>query len=146
MRADVDLIRAAGRVNRAKLLIADQVDGIADSRVVGDTTLELGSVRSTENFPQQVYRGAGDVVAVARQIFAGHFRDHGDDGGIYAADADEAADRRPHFGPPHLLVSQQANPRERSPHQNHTSERCHGALILSILVTMHYADGGWRNG
>ncbi len=46
--ADIDLIRAARRIDRAELLVGDQLDGIADGRIVGDAALKFGPSRSTE--------------------------------------------------------------------------------------------------
>ena len=93
--ADIDLIRSGRRIDRAQLLIGDQLDGIADGRIVGDAALEFGALRPAEDFAEQIDPGAGDVVVGGGQVLAGHVRDHGDDGGIGAADADEPADGRP---------------------------------------------------
>ena len=122
--ADIDLVRSARRIDRAKLLVGDEVDGIADGRIVGDAALEFRAVRRAQDFAEQVDRGGGDVGVGSRQILAGHFGDHGDDGGIGAADADEAADGGPHLGDAHL-ARQKPAPGEGAAHGNHTSEGCH---------------------
>ncbi|OIQ64824.1 hypothetical protein GALL_536230 [mine drainage metagenome] len=68
--ADIDLVRSARRIDRAEFLIADQIDGIADGRIVGDTALKFLSFRSAEDFTKQVDRRAGDVIVGGRQILA----------------------------------------------------------------------------
>ncbi len=69
--ADIDLVRSGRRIDRAQLLIGDQVDGIADGRIIGDAALEFGAIRAAEDFAEQVDAGDGDVVVGARQILAG---------------------------------------------------------------------------
>ena len=123
--ADIDLVGSGRRIDRAKFLIGDQLDGVADGRIVGDAALEFGALRPAEDFAEQIDPGAGDVEVGGRQVLAGHFRDHGDDGGIGAADADEPADGRPDRRDGHLVRRQQPDPGEGSAHRNHTSERCH---------------------
>ena len=113
--ADIDLVRSGRRIDRAKLLIGDQVDGVADGRIVGDAALEFGAVRRAEDFAEQIDRGAGDVVVGSRQILAGHFGDHGDDGGIGAADADEPADGGPHLRDGASGLSARSPTRARDP-------------------------------
>ena len=54
--ADIDLVRAGRRVDRAQFRIGDQVDGIADGRIVGDAALEFGPV-AAEDFAEQVDAG-----------------------------------------------------------------------------------------
>ena len=51
--ADIDLIRAGRRINRAKLLIGDQVDGIADGRIIGDAALEFRAIRPPRISPSR---------------------------------------------------------------------------------------------
>ena len=51
--ADIDLVRSARRIDRAQFLIGDQVDGIADGRIVGDAALEFRAV-AAEDFAEQV--------------------------------------------------------------------------------------------
>ena len=80
--ADIDLVRAGRRIDRAQLLIGDQLDGVADGRIVGDAALEFRAI-AAEDFAEQIDAGAGDVVIGARQILAGYFGDHGDDGGSW---------------------------------------------------------------
>ena len=53
--ADIDLVRSARRVDRAEVLVGDQVDGIADRRIIGDAALELGAL-AAENLAEQVDR------------------------------------------------------------------------------------------
>ena len=48
--ADIDLIRSGRRIDRAQLLIADQFDGIADGRIVGDAALEFGAAPRRREF------------------------------------------------------------------------------------------------
>jgi hypothetical protein len=60
--ADIDLVRAGRRVDRAQLLAGDQVDGVADGRIIGDAALEFGLVGRVEDFAEQVDRGDRDVV------------------------------------------------------------------------------------
>ena len=123
--ADIDLVRSARRIDRAKVLGGDEVDGIADRRIIGDATLEFGTF-AAGNFTEQVDRRARDVGVQVRQILARHLGDHGDDGGIGAADADEAADGGAHFGDGPWLTASSPNPGEGAAHGNHTSEGCHG--------------------
>ena len=70
--------------------------------------------------------GAGDIIVGTRQVLAGRVRDHGDDGGVGATDADETADGRPYLRDGHPACGQKSHPGEGSAHRNHTSERCHG--------------------
>ena len=67
--SDVDLVRSAGRVDRAELLVGDQVDGIADRGIVGDAALEFRPV-AAEDLAEEIDRGAGDIIVRAWQIFA----------------------------------------------------------------------------
>src|SRR3984885_11597379 len=124
-RADGDLIRSGRCINRAKLLIVDQVDDIADGGIVGDAALKFGALRSAEDFAEQVDRGAGDVNVRSRHILAGYFRDHGDDDGICAADADKPADGGPYLRDAHLARRQKSDAGEGSAYRNYTSEGCH---------------------
>ncbi|MGY3422114.1 hypothetical protein ACVWZW_002589 [Bradyrhizobium sp. F1.13.4] len=123
--ADIDLVGAGRRVDRAQLLARDQIDGIADCRIVGDAALEFGLAGRVEDFAQQVDRGDGDQIVVARQVFAGHLGDHRDDDRAGAADTDEPADSGPHFRDRHAAFGQQPDPGERSANRNHASKRCH---------------------
>ena len=59
--SDVDLIRTRRGVDRSKLLIGDQVDGVADGRIVCDAALKFGAYRGPEDFAEQIDRGAGDI-------------------------------------------------------------------------------------
>src|SRR4029078_3877916 len=123
-RADIDLVGAARRVDGAKVLIGDEIDGIADRRIIGDAALELGPL-ATENLAEQVDRGGRDIAVGIRQVLAGHLGDHGDDGGSPAANADEAAHGGAHFRDRRLACREQSYPGERVAHRNHTSEGCH---------------------
>ncbi|MGC0324952.1 hypothetical protein ABIG06_005581 [Bradyrhizobium sp. USDA 326] len=102
----IDLIRPGWRVDRAQLLAGDQVDGIADGRIIGDAALEFGLVRGVEDLAEQVDRGNGDVAVGARQILAGDLGDHRDDDRAGAANADETADGRPNLRDRHLACRQ----------------------------------------
>ena len=53
--ADIDLVRSARRVDRAQFLIGDQLDGVADGRIVGDAALEFGR-SAAEDFAEQIDR------------------------------------------------------------------------------------------
>ncbi|MGY4470569.1 hypothetical protein ACVWWK_006278 [Bradyrhizobium sp. LB9.1b] len=123
--ADIDLVGAGRRVDRAQLLARDQVDGIADGRIVGDAALEFGLAGGIEDFAQQVHRGDCDQIVGAREVLAGHLGDHRDDDRAGAADADETADGGPNFRVRHPAFSQQPDPRERSANRNHASKGCH---------------------
>ena len=114
-RSDIDLVRSAGRIDGAQLLIADQVDGVSDGRIVSDTALEFLAFGAAEDFTQQVDRGAGDVIVGGRKILARNLGYHGDDRGVRAADADEAADGRPNLGQAHAR-RHQTHPGERAAH------------------------------
>ena len=59
-RADVDLVRSARGVDRAQFLTGDQLDAIADGRIMGDAALEFGAFAAAD-LAEQVDRGAGDV-------------------------------------------------------------------------------------
>ena len=120
-RADIDLVGAGGRIDRAKLLAGDQVDGVADGRIVGDAALEFRPV-AAEDFAEQVDAGRGDIGVGGRHVLGRHVRDHGDDGRGGAADADELADGASHFRKWHLAVSQQSDPGEGASYRNHASE------------------------
>jgi hypothetical protein len=120
--SDIDLVRSGRRIDRAKFLIADQLDRIADGWVVGDAALEFRAVRYSKNFTEQIDRSGSDVIAGGRQILARHFGNHGDDGGICAADADKAANSSPHFRDAHGFRCHEAYPRKRSAHQNDASQ------------------------
>ncbi len=67
--ADIDLVRSAWRIDGAEILIGDEVDVVADGRIVGDAALELGAVLA-ENFAEQVDRSGGDIAVGGRQILA----------------------------------------------------------------------------
>jgi hypothetical protein len=123
-RANIDLVGAARRVDGAKVLIGDEVDGIADRRIVGHAALEFGPL-AAGNLAEQVDRGGRDIAVGIRQILAGHLGDHRDDGGAHAADADEAADRGAYFRDGRLACREQSDPGEGAAHRNHTSEGCH---------------------
>jgi len=69
-RADIDLIGPVRGIDRAQLLARDQLDGIADGRVVGDATLEFWTI-TVENFAQQVDAGSGNIIVRRRQVLAG---------------------------------------------------------------------------
>jgi hypothetical protein len=125
--ADIDLVRSARGIDRSQLLAGNQFDIVADGRIIGDAALEFGAIRYAENLAEQIDRGAGDVDVGGRQILAGYFGDHGDDGGIRAADADKPANGCPHRREAHLARSQKSHAGKGSTHRNHTSERCHSA-------------------
>ncbi|MGY3492604.1 hypothetical protein ACVW1B_002023 [Bradyrhizobium sp. USDA 4502] len=95
-RADIDLVRAARRIDRAQLLVRDQIGAVADGRIVGDTALEFRAV-AAQDLAQQVDRGGRHVFVGRRQVLARHFGDHGDDDRARAADTDEPADGRSHL-------------------------------------------------
>src|SRR3977135_969563 len=101
-------------IGRAQLLIGNQLDGIADRGIVGDTALEFGAVRPAEDFAEQIDRGTGNISVGRRQVFAGYLRDHRDDGRICAADADEPSDGCPYFRGGYLAHRQQSGPGEGS--------------------------------
>ncbi len=124
-RADIDLIRAARRVDGAQFLAVDQFDFVPNGRIVGDASPEFLFVCGAMNLAEQIDGGAGDEVVGCRQVFARDLRDHGNDDGVGAADADKTADRRPHLGGACLAVSHQADPRQRAAYENHASKRCH---------------------
>ena len=67
--SDIDLVGSGRGVDRAQFLIGDQVDGIADGRIVGDAALEFGPI-AAEDLAEEIDRGAGDIVVRAWQIFA----------------------------------------------------------------------------
>jgi hypothetical protein len=115
--ADVDLIRSNRCIDRAKVLMGDHVDVVTDGRIVGDAALKFRPLRSTEDFAEQVDRGGGDIDVRGRNIFAGHLRDHGDDGGgCCTADADKPADRSPDVRLGHLARRQQPEPGDGAAH------------------------------
>src|SRR6202012_1533232 len=116
--ADIDLVRPARRIDRAQLLVVDEVDGVADGRVIGDAALEFLAVRGPQDFAEQVDRGGGDVGVRTRQMLAGYFGDHGDDRRIRAADADEAADRGPYLGGAQFAGRPKLAPGEGAEHRN----------------------------
>jgi hypothetical protein len=66
--ADVDLVGSRRRVDRAQLLTGDQVDRVADGRIVGDAALEFRLVAGVEDLAEQVDRGNGDVTVGAPEI------------------------------------------------------------------------------
>ena len=143
--ADIDLVRAGRRIDRAQLLIADELDSVADGRIIGDAALEFRAV-AAEDFTQEVDAGAGDVVVGARQILARDIGDHGDDGGAGAADADEAANGSAHFRHRHLS-REKADSGERAAYRNYTSERSHSVEPgMSEMGRPHYRGRGWTNG
>src|ERR1700710_2830611 len=41
--AGADLVRPGRRVHRAQFLVGDELDGVADGRIVGDAALEFGA-------------------------------------------------------------------------------------------------------
>src|SRR6185369_1354115 len=138
--ADIDLVRPARRIDGAKVLGGDEVDGVADRRIVGDATLEFGAF-AAGNFAEQVDRGARDVAIEVRQILARHFGDHRDDGGIGgAANADEAADGGAHLGDGHRARRQKSDPGEGAAHGNHTSEGCHSVGSHELGSDQHYGQ------
>ena len=141
--ADIDLVRAGRRIDRAQLLIADQLDGVADGRIIGDAALEFRAI-AAEDFAQQVDAGAGDVVVGARQILAGDIGDHGDDGGVGAADADEAADGGAHFRRRHLAAARRPT-RASEPRTEITRPKEVTVLNLACQrwVWPHYRGRGW---
>jgi hypothetical protein len=115
--ADVDLIRSNRCINRAQVLVGDQLDAVADGRIVGDAALKFRTLRPTENFPEQVDRGGGDIDVRGRKILAGYLGDHGDDGGSgCAADADEPADRSPHIRRAYLAGRHEPEPGDGATH------------------------------
>ena len=59
--ADIDLVRSARRIDRAKVLGGDEFDGIADRRIIGDAALEFGAF-AAGNFAEQVDRRSRHVV------------------------------------------------------------------------------------
>ena len=136
---DIDLVRAGRRVDGAQLLIGNQLDRIADGRIVGDAALELGTIPA-KDFAEQVDAGGGDVVIRAWQILAGYVGDHGDDGGSCAADADEATHRGADFRGGHLAYREQSDPGEGAAHRNHTSKGCHDFLTWQVMKirSAHY--------
>ena len=119
--ADIDLVGAGGRIDRAQLLARDQLDDVADGRIMGDAALEFRPV-AAEDFAEQVDAGGRDIGVGRLHVLGRDVRDHGDDGGAGAADADEFADGASHLGERHLTVSQQADPGKSASHRNHTSE------------------------
>src|SRR5439155_26609406 len=67
--ADIDMVRPGRRIERAQLLIADQIDVVADGRIMRDAALKFRAV-AAEDFTQQVDAGGGDVIVGARQLLA----------------------------------------------------------------------------
>jgi len=137
--ADIDLVRPARRIDRAKILCGNEVDGIADRRIIGDAALEFGAF-AARNFAEQIDRRTRDVVVGGRRILARYLGDHRDDGGIGAADTDEAADGGAHFGDGHLARRQKSDPGEGAAHGNHTSEGCHGVGSHELGSDPHYGQ------
>ncbi len=141
--ADIDLVGSARRIDGAQFGVADQFDGIADGRVVGDAALEFLALRGPQDLAQQVDRSDGNISVRGRQVLAGHFRDHRDDGRIGAADADKASDRGPDLGDgPVVACRQKSDPGEGSAHRNYASEGnlWHGNIMFRALLW----PGLWR--
>src|SRR6185369_5084333 len=63
--ADIDLVRPARRIDGAEVLGGDEVDGIADGRIIGDATRKLGAF-AAGNLPEQVDRRGRHVFIGAR--------------------------------------------------------------------------------
>src|SRR5258708_16639406 len=61
-RADVYLIRSRRRVDRSQILVGDQIDGIADRRIVGDAALKTRARRAAEDFAKQIDGSDGNIV------------------------------------------------------------------------------------
>src|SRR6185436_18159525 len=66
-RADIDLVRAARGVDGAQLLGGNEVDGIADGRIVGAATLEF-RLAAAKDLTEQVDAGMSDVLVGRRQV------------------------------------------------------------------------------
>ncbi len=96
-RAHVDLLGAGRRIDRAQIVIADQIDDVVDGGIVGDAALEFGLVSVPHDLAEQIDRGARDIHVRCMHVLGGHFRDHGNDGRGGATDADEAADGAAHL-------------------------------------------------
>ena len=104
-RADIDLVCTAWGIDGAQFLVGDEIDGVADGRIMRDAALEFRPV-AAEDFAEQVDAGARDIAARRRQILGRHVGDHGDDGRGGAADRDEAADGGAHFRCGHVAGRQ----------------------------------------
>ena len=108
--ADIDLVRPARRIDRAKVLGGDELDGIADRRIIGDAALEFRTL-AAGNFAEQVDRCGRHVFIGVRLVLARHLGDHRDDGGgRRAANADEAPDGGAGFGDGHLARAPEVRP------------------------------------
>jgi hypothetical protein len=142
--ADIDLVGAARRIDGAEVLGGDEVDGIADGRIVGHAALKLGAV-AAGNLTEQVDRRGRHVFVGAGLVLAAYLGDHRNDGGgRRTANADEAADGGTRFGDGHLARSQKSDPGEGAAHGNHTSEGCHsdepGSHELGLMPIMSGSD------
>ncbi len=145
-RADIDLVGSARRVDGAQFLVGDQVDVVADGRIVGDAALEFRLARR-RGFRRAGRRRHGDVLVRRRQVLAGHVGDHGNDGRVRTADRDEPADGGAHFGKRQVAARQQAHPGQRTAHGDHTSKRCHCTKsAMPNILLCYYSDRGCTKG